>query len=203
MLLSDDVLPTPGCFQSLFNFLTEYELPDVGAIQIPYWTVDDLMEYHPELMESRTQAWWDFGILTRIPRSPWWDYNKFLYDWHGQFNEVEVKPRPYANVHATGFLLNSQVWRDVGGFSPDLAVYDEDISVRIWLNTPDKVVIRVPGPPLVHIHGTATYSGFPEDALKRFDGEANKAKAWGAPVLETHRKCITAQEERGVKWQLK
>lgn len=203
MILSDDVLPTPGCISNLIGLLETYSLPDVGAIQIPYWNVDDLLVYHPELLRSRMHPWWDSGLLDRIPENPWWTNQCFLYDYDG--TQPIALPSPYATVHATGFLLRKSVWEQVGRFDDRLAVYDEDISFKIWMKTPDKVVIRVPGPPLVHIHGTSTYSGFPEDTLKTYDGQRLKAKCWAGDEEawdSIFPSLLAVQRERSQRWTL-
>lgn len=136
---TDDVLPTPGAFQNIIQWIYELDSYPVGAIQWPYWNADEL----PVKPWAHKDSMWlpDSGWLAEIPQNP---------HWNGPSNA----PRPYINLNGAGFALRRSTWEQVGGFSQKTWCLDEDISLKIWLKA-DQVIVTVPGPPFVHYMGAS------------------------------------------------
>lgn len=139
-LLSDDILVTPGCIKAMREFWETYWHLPIGLAQFSYWgNWSDLVKLN--LIADASEFWprWP-EYITKVPRNEFWDNGG--------------KPRIYINVNGSGFAIRRDIWKTVGGFSPETWCYDEDIAVRVWLNSPT-IVVTVPGPPFVHFGGAS------------------------------------------------
>lgn len=151
----DDVLPTPGTFAWLENWLAI--LPaHVGAVQIPYWNYDALIgtegvpggddgalrrELDALGQHGKERAQLFADPVDWLPRVPWNPH------WYG--------PAFYINVNGAGFAFRTDAWKAAGGFPTKTWCLDEHLGAKLWLET-DYTVVTVPGPPILHMGGAST-----------------------------------------------
>lgn len=178
-LLSDDVIVTRGCIKAVREFWERYSHFPIGAAGIARWdSWDDLRRmgliHHHEEFYPQWQSW-----ISKVPYNDFW-----INGWI---------PRLYVNVHGSGFSLRRDVWKAVGGFSPETWCYDEDIAAKIWLYTPC-VVAAVPGPPMVHFGG-ASQCGT-EHPETRFHTIEAWYEAWGSSKELMHAAIRKRMAER-------
>jgi len=179
ILMSDDVLVTPGSMKAVRRFWERYWHYPIGCAQTPYWgSWDDVIRFgfihHPDEFYVDWESW-----IKKIPRNAHW--------------EGTGVPRSYVNVHGCCFSIRKDVWTDVGGFSPTTWCYDEDIAAKVWLHTPLSVVCH-PGAPVVH-YGGASQCGneHPETTAHTLDAWV---KDWGADKPEIHARIREKMTER-------
>lgn len=135
--IPDDVLFTKGGLYSEYASVLAYGEDFVGAMQCPYWNSQDLVQMG--VMPSRDvmdQGW----IPLDVPINPFWNQ--------------ENMPRAYVNVNGAGFVINSKLWREMGGFPKETWRIDEYLGYMAWKL--GYCVVTFPGPPRVHRFGGAT-----------------------------------------------
>ncbi len=178
-LLSDDILLTPTCLADHRKVWERYWFYPIACAQIPYWgNWSDLINLGLTQTQDAFYSEWP-NYIKRIPRNKFWDHDGY--------------PRLYVNVHGSGFSLRRDVYRSVGGFSPQHWSYDEDIAARIWLKSPC-VVVAVPGSPFVHFGGASQCGNeHPDTQYHTLDAWI---EAWGADKSAIHAQIRERMNER-------
>lgn len=135
--IPDDIIFSQGGLWNEVAGVMAYGRDFVGAIQMPYWNAQDLVDMcampHREAM---FQGWLPIGI----PHNPFW--NRFWL------------PRKYINVNGAGFAISRDAYREMDGIPQVTWRLDEWVGWKVW--TGGRCCVTLPGPPRIHYHGGST-----------------------------------------------
>jgi len=147
ILLGDDVLIKKGAPESWIDrIINKYDKSSAGLIGLSWWESSDLIR--KGIINDRKDILQE-GFLDNVIDNPSW----------------EIPEKLYINVHGSGFAMRRKMWEEVGGFSQNTWVWDEDISFRCWMFSRYNI-FTAPGPSMIHYGGQSTQTISSNDTVE-------------------------------------